>query len=103
MDAQEPNEPSDGAQIHAELIRRRAAALRKSKRDYAIAFANHDIEPERIAEMLDEDVQTVVKLIAADGLHVCTECHYGLHVRCTFKIADPAGNIWHCECPACRT
>lgn len=103
MDHPEPNEPSDGALLHAELIRRDAAALRRSKREFAIAAVSHGLSPERVAQMLDESVQTVVKMVAIDGLHVCTECHYGLHVRCTFKIADAAGNIWHCECPACRT
>lgn len=102
MDHPEPNEPSDGARLHAELIRRDAAALRRSKRDFAVAAVNHGLSPKRIAEMLDESVQTVVKLVAVNGAYVCTECHYGLHGRCAFLVADPAGGIRHCECPACR-
>ena len=102
MEHDEPSFTDPAGEMHAEIIRRRAAEHRMSQRAFAHILDQRGWPHARIAELLEIEPATLTRLLAIDSKDICTECVYGFHSRCIGKILTGDGRLTSCECPACR-
>lgn len=101
MGSDNPNHHDQAAELHAGIVRRLAREHRKRTRDYVIIYADRDMEPNRIAELLDVDLDVVNRALTVDGRRSCPECVYGRHITCEGYHYHDALYVVACEC-SCR-
>jgi hypothetical protein len=97
MGTDEPNQNDRAGELHGAIVRQRARELRIDQRRYAILLNGRGWEPAAIARALDVEPHMVRRLLAADGLLLCTECAFDRHDACTRWYSDTERLI-ACEC-----
>lgn len=100
MSALQPNDRTAGANAIASVIRREARIARKHQAQHARLLSDsYGFEQTRIAEMLEIPLQAVARLLAADGIHRCADCAFGLHSSCMGPLDfDHEGRPTPCQC-----
>lgn len=96
----QPNQRSAGATEITDAARRAARTARSGQARIAQLLADsYGWEVSRIAENLDITTNAVTRLLAADGVHRCVECSFGVHRSCMGAMStDAYGAARACEC-----
>jgi DNA-directed RNA polymerase specialized sigma24 family protein len=97
MGSDDLNHDDPAAHIHASIVRDKARDLRADQRRMVEIFDRRGFDIDRIADALDLDLDTVTRLLAADGRLLCTECAFARHHACDHWYGASA-RLTRCEC-----